>query len=65
MVNALDVLCYLCGHAFRFHNTTENLKLWWCDVGNCGCDDFIPTKATGKDGDEIQVPYDSDSFRWN
>lgn len=61
----LDLPCFLCGHKFRDHNQTENLRLWWCDIGDCPCDSFVPSKATGKDGDEIQVSYDSESYRWN
>jgi hypothetical protein len=66
-MDPLNVLCKLCSHPFKDHSCSEDLRMWWCngDLGSCVCDNYYPKEASGKDGDEIQVPYDSESYKWN
>ena len=60
-----SIICKLCHHEFRYHQQTEDLKIWWCEAeSDCPCDEFFPIQR-GTIDDEIIVPYDSDSFRWN
>lgn len=62
-------ICKNCGHSFRLHEQSTH-EIWFCDFedsgGNfCICNEFVVRKATGDDGDEIEVQYDSESYRWN
>ena len=57
--------CKNCGHAFKLHQQAT-FGLWYCDFEDrCECNYFERKQATGKDGDEIEVQYDSESYRWN
>ena len=61
-------LCATCNHDLEWHQETS--YGWLCDELQdngeyCACDAFIPKRASGRDGDEIEVPYDNESYRWN
>ena len=62
--------CKNCSHAFKFHQQAT-FELWYCDdideeAGTyCNCNYFERKQATGTPGDEIEVQYDNDSYRWN
>jgi hypothetical protein len=61
----VNTLCRLCGHPFKMHECGFDQVVWWCKDGNCSCDEFVPSVGSGKDGDEIEVQYDSESYKWN
>lgn len=68
-MDELTPICKNCGHSFKFHESSTN-NIWFCDfedsMGNfCICNEFVAKRATGDDGDEIEVPYTSESYRWN
>ncbi len=64
-MDELDFLCKNCEHSFRLHQQAT-FEFWYCDYDNsCQCNYFERKRATGTDGDEIEVQYDSDSHRWN
>jgi primosomal protein N' len=62
--------CKNCSHSFRVHQQST-YQVWFCDaVDNefgecCDCNSFEQKRAAGTDGDEIEVPYDNQSYRWN
>jgi hypothetical protein len=65
----LGPFCNNCGHDFKWHQQST-YGAWFCDFENelgeyCNCNYFEPKRAAGTDGDEIEVPYDSESYRWN
>lgn len=65
----LTPICKNCGHSFALHEQSTH-AIWFCDFedsgGNyCICNEFVVKRATGDDGDEIQLPFDSNSYRWN
>jgi len=64
-MDELEFLCK-CGHSFRLHQQST-FDLWYCDGDEetCECNYFERKRASGRDGDEIEVQYDSDSYRWN
>ena len=68
-MDEMSFLCNNCGHSFRDHQQSA-FDLWYCDFedesgGYCNCNYFERKRASGRDGDEIEVQYDSDSYRWN
>ena len=63
------LICQNCGHSFKVHEQST-IGLWFCDGVDedgifCSCNEFVQRRATGKDGDEIIVPYDDQSYRYN
>jgi hypothetical protein len=68
-MDEMNFLCKNCGHTFEWHEQSIH-ELWFCDhmddLGNfCDCNNFVIKRATGKDGDEIEVQYDSETYKWN
>ena len=64
-MSELDFPCKNCGHAFSWHEQST-FELWYCDFeGSCQCNYFERKQAAGTDGDEIEVQYDSEAYRWN
>lgn len=64
-MSELDFPCQNCGHAFKWHQMST-FELWYCDFeDNCQCNYFERKRAKGTAEDEIEVQYDSDSYRWN
>ena len=64
-MDEMSFLCRNCGHTFKVHQQAT-FGLWYCDFEDrCTCNNFERKYATGTDGDEIEVQYDSDSYRWN
>lgn len=64
-MDELNFLCRNCGHAFKLHQIAT-FGLWYCDFEDrCPCNNFERKQASGRDGDEIEVQYDSESYRWN
>lgn len=33
--------CRLCKHNFKWHQQVAG-ALWYCEAGNCACDEFFP-----------------------
>lgn len=62
-MDPLNIICYLCNHEFKHHNQGELSLAWWCDVGNCGCDEFVPKKDEQREN--IQEQFKADTFRYN
>lgn len=61
--------CKNCDHAFKYHQQST-FELWYCDFGDdvdgyCTCNYFERKQAIGTSEDEIEVQYNSDSYRWN
>jgi hypothetical protein len=61
--------CKNCNHDFKWHEQSFD-DIWFCDFENefgdlCNCAYFASKRAAGTDGDEIEVQYDSESYRWN
>lgn len=68
-MDEMNIICKNCGHSFSLHEQSTH-EIWFCDYegsnGNfCICNEFVVRQATGDDGDEIQVSYDSESYKWN
>jgi hypothetical protein len=64
-MDEMNFPCKNCGHAFKWHQQST-FELWYCDYDdNCICNYFARKVASGDDGDEIEVQYDSESYRWN
>lgn len=65
-MDELSFICRNCNHVLRFHQLTT-FGIWYCDAidEKCSCINFERKHATGTDGDEIEVNYDSESYRWN
>jgi hypothetical protein len=65
-----ELTCKNCGHSFKDHEQST-YDIWYCDAQDgefgelCNCNYFESKRAAGTDGDEIEVPYDSESYRWN
>jgi hypothetical protein len=67
-VEEVGPFCSNCNHSFEVHEQSVD-GLWYCDFEDefgeyCDCTEFYQ-KATGMYGDEIEVPYTSDSYKWN
>ena len=65
----LGPFCKHCSHNFKLHQQ-NSLNLWFCDGEDefgeyCTCNYFEPKSALSTDGNEIELPYDSESYRWN
>lgn len=65
----LGPFCKNCSHGFKIHEQSV-LGLWFCDWQDefgvyCTCNNFESKRAAGTDGDEIEVPYDDQSYKWN
>jgi hypothetical protein len=62
--------CKNCSHSFKVHEQSV-LGLWFCDAQDdefgeyCNCNYFEYKQGDGTDGNEFEVPYDSESYRWN
>jgi len=64
-MDELNFLCRNCDHALKWHQQAT-FGLWYCDFEDiCECNYFERKQASGMDGDEIEVQYDSESYRWN
>ena len=35
-------ICKLCKHEFKFHQSNDSGMTWFCEAGNCSCDNFYP-----------------------
>jgi len=64
-MDEMTFICKNCGHSFLFHQQAT-FELWYFDFDDSGeCNYFERKYASGTDGDEIEVQYDNDSYRWN
>jgi len=69
-MDEMNFPCKNCGHAFKWHQMAT-FELWYCDEVDlesgtyCTCNYFERKQASGADGDEIEVQFDNDSYRWN
>jgi len=64
-MDEMTFICKNCGHSFLFHQQAT-FELWYCDFDDsCECNYFERKHASGTEGDEIEVQYDGDSYRWN
>ena len=64
-----ELMCKNCNHEFKLHQQST-YEVWFCDFEDrygefCNCNYFESDRATGADGDEIEVPYDDQSYKWN
>ena len=68
-MDELNFPCKNCGHPFFMHELAT-FDLWYCDAVDefgifCNCNYFERKYASGHAGDEIEVDYDNESYRWN
>jgi len=69
-MDELTPICRNCGHSFKLHEQST-YEIWFCDFEDssssnfCICNEFVVKRTIGDDGDEIQVPYDNESYKWN
>jgi hypothetical protein len=61
--------CKNCGHSFDWHEQSFD-DFWFCDFEDdfeeyCTCNHFEQKRAAGTKEDPVEVPYDSESYKWN